>query len=111
MPGEFDPNQLEENVDIVRYDPNVHGIDTIIGGTSLFHGFFSGSFIPGAFVKAGLNFESSRQADRINSLEVGAVLDVFYKKVPMMGNEYNKNPYPHTLASPYSLIGYNLKRL
>ncbi len=90
VPSEFNPNLKEQNEDIVRYDPDVHEIDTIVGGTSLFHGFFTGSFIPGAYVKAGLNFESSRQADKINSLEVGVVLDVYYKKVPMMGNDFNK---------------------
>jgi hypothetical protein len=76
--------------EIVRYDPEVHDYETIIGGTSLLHGFFTGSFYPGAFVKGGLNFESSRQASKINALEVGAVLDVYYKKIPMMANEYNK---------------------
>jgi hypothetical protein len=76
--------------EIVRYDPEVHDYERIIGGTSLLHGFFTGSFYPGAFVKGGLNFESSRQASKINALEVGAVLDMYYKKIPMMANEYNK---------------------
>ncbi len=86
---EFVPDE-EPSSEIVRYDPDIHNIDTILGGTSLFHGFFTGTVYPGAFVKAGLNFESSRQADKINALEVGAVLDVYYKKIPMMANDFNK---------------------
>jgi hypothetical protein len=88
--AEFDPDNLEENVDIVRYDPEIHRIDTIVGGTSVFHRFFTGSIIPGAFIKGGLSFESSRQAAKINALEVGAVLDIYYKKIPMMANDFNK---------------------
>ena len=76
--------------EIVRYDPEIHDYESIIGGTSLLHGFFTGSFYPGAYIKGGLNFESSRQASKINALEVGAVFDVYYKKIPMMANEYNK---------------------
>lgn len=89
VPGEFEIDK-PPTTDIVRYDPDVHRIDTILGGTSLFHGFFTGTFYPGLFIKAGLNFESSRNASKINALEVGAVLDVFYKKIPMMANDYNK---------------------
>jgi hypothetical protein len=76
--------------EITRYDPEVHDYDQIIGGTSLLHKFFTGTFYPGVFVKAGLNFESSRVASKINALEVGAVLDVYYKKIPMMANDFNK---------------------
>jgi hypothetical protein len=76
--------------EIERYDPEVHDYAQIIGGTSLLHGFFTGTFYPGAFVKGGLNFEYSKQASRINALEVGAVLDVYYKKIPMMANDFNK---------------------
>jgi len=76
--------------EIVRYDPEVHDFDKIIGGTSIVHGFFTGTFYPGAFVKGGLNFEYSRQASKINALEVGAVVDVYYKKIPMMANDYNR---------------------
>ena len=39
-----------------------------------------------------LSFESSRQANRINALEVGAILDLYYKKIPMMANDFNQ-PY------------------
>lgn len=89
VPGEFEVDRLP-TTDIVRYDPDIHRIDTILGGTSLFHGFFTGTFYPGGFIKAGLNFESSRDASKINALEVGAVLDVYYKKIPMMANDFNK---------------------
>ncbi len=78
--------------EIEKYNPEVHSQGDIIGRASWFRGLFGGKFYPGAFVKAGLNFESSRQASRINALEVGAILDVYFQKVPIMANEFNK-PY------------------
>ncbi len=78
--------------DIEKYDPDVHSQGDIIGKASWFRGLFGGKFYPGVFLKGGLNFESSRDPSRINAIEVGAVLDVYFQKVPMMANEFNK-PY------------------
>ena len=77
---------------VEKYDPEVHTQGDIIGKASWFRGLFSGKFYPGVFLKAGLNFESSRDASRINALEVGGVFDYYFQKIPMMANEFNK-PY------------------
>jgi len=78
------------SLDVVKYDPDIHDFNDILGGTSVFHRFFTGTIYPGVYVKGALSFESARQADRINAIEVGAVLDVYYKKIPMMANDFNK---------------------
>lgn len=78
--------------EIEKYDPDVHSQGDIIGKASWFRGLFGGKFYPGVYVKAGLNFESSRNPNRINAIEVGAIFDYFYQKIPMMANEFNK-PY------------------
>lgn len=74
------------DTEIVKYDPEIHTKDDINGKASWFRGLFTGKIYPGAYVKTGFNFESSRQASRINALEVGAILDLYYKKIPMMAN-------------------------
>ena len=76
--------------EVQRYDPNKHDRGDIVGKASFFRGFFNGKFYPGAFLKAGLNFESSRQANRINAIEVGATLDAFLENVPIMANTPNQ---------------------
>ena len=85
--------------EIERYDPDTHTRGDIIGKASWFRGFFGGKFHPGIFLKAGLNFESSRQASRINAIEVGGVFDVYLQKVPIMANPFNKLYFFNLYAS------------
>jgi hypothetical protein len=75
---------------IEKYDPDVHSQGDIIGKASWFRGLFGGKFYPGAFVKAGLNFESSKQASKINALEVGVIFDVYLQEVPIMAYQPNR---------------------
>ncbi len=76
--------------EVQRYDPTRHDRGDIIGKASFFTGFFKGKFYPGAFLKVGLNFESSRQANKINAIEVGATLDAFLQDVPIMADTPNQ---------------------
>ncbi|MCB0400573.1 MAG: hypothetical protein KDD41_00670 [Flavobacteriales bacterium] len=76
--------------EIEKYNPDEHTQGDIIGGASYFRGFFSGKFYPGLYAKAGLNFESSFLANKINALEVGAVLDIYPKRIPIMANDLNR---------------------
>ncbi len=84
-----DTSDSEIFSEIEKYDPEIHSQGDIIGKASWFRGFFGGKFYPGAYVKAGLNFESSRQASKINALEVGAIVDVYLQKIPIMANDFN----------------------
>ncbi|MDT8411418.1 MAG: hypothetical protein RQ875_03065 [Vicingaceae bacterium] len=74
-----------------RYDPEKHTQNDIIGKGPAMRGLFGGKFIPGVFLKAGLNFESAREAENLNALEVGIKTDLFLQKLPMMANELNRN--------------------
>ncbi len=75
---------------VERYNPAKHSQFDIIGKASYFRGFFNGTYYPGVYGKYALSFESSRQANRINALEVGAILDLYVQKVEMMANDFNK---------------------
>lgn len=74
---------------IERYDPNKHQQNDIIGKGPMLRGLFSGRIYPGVLLKAGLNFETSRQASKINAIEVGGALDVYFQEIPIMANELN----------------------
>lgn len=78
---------------IEKYDPDIHSQGDILGKASWSRGFFGGKFYPGGYVKAGLIFDSSKQTNRINAIEVGAVLDAYLKKIPIMGNTFNRQFY------------------
>jgi hypothetical protein len=85
--------------EIEKYDPEIHPQGNIIGKASFIRGLFNGRFYPGGFLKAGLNFESSRDASRINALEVGGIVDLYFQKVPMMANDNNKNYFVNLYVS------------
>lgn len=74
-----------------RYDPEKHSQNDIVGKGPATRGLFKGKFTPGIFLKAGLNFESAREADNLNALEVGVKADLFLQELPMMANELNRN--------------------
>ncbi len=76
--------------EIEKYDPEIHSQFDILGGTSYFRGFFEGTMYPGAYAKAALNFESSFIANKINAIEIGGVLDVYPKQIPIMANDLNR---------------------
>ena len=69
---------------IERYDPAVHNVQNIYGRASWFNGFGEMKLYPGAFARAGLNFEYSSQTTGIKSIEVGMSMDVYPKPVPIM---------------------------
>ena len=47
--------------------------------------------LPGAYAKGGLNFEYSKQDKIIHAIEIGAQLNVFPKKLPIMASTDNKS--------------------
>jgi len=75
--------------EIVRFDPDEHTQGDIIGKGPALRGLFSGEFIPGLFLKAGLHFEYSRQASRISSIEIGVTGETFLKEIPILANDLN----------------------
>ena len=58
-----------------RYNPDLHSVDNIYGRGSLFSGFSKIGLHPGAYAKAGLEFEFGTKNTRINSIEAGGILD------------------------------------
>jgi hypothetical protein len=75
---------------IERYDPYKHSIDDIFGRGPFTKGFNQISVYPGLHLKAGLDFDYAAYNTKVKSLEVGAMLDIFPRPVPIMAfNEPN----------------------
>lgn len=77
-----------------RYDPELHNFYNIYGRASWTAGLMETKINPGMFFKFGLDFDYSSNRDIINSLEVGACLDVFSKPVILMVENNNYRFYP-----------------
>ena len=77
-----------------RYDPELHNFYNIYGRASWTAGLMETKINPGMYFKFGLDFDYSSNRDIINSLEVGACLDVFSKPVILMVENNNYRFYP-----------------
>ena len=78
------PNIPYETIVVERYDPDVHFVDDIFGRASWFNGFSESTFVVGGFGRVGVNFEHSSENAGLKAIEVGATLDAFAEKVPIM---------------------------
>jgi len=77
-------------IKIEKFSEGIHQSSDIYGRASFFKGFDEIKFVPGAYVKLGLNFEYSKIDRVIHALEVGVTFDAFTKKIPIMASEDNK---------------------
>ncbi len=77
-------NPPYDNIVEERYDPAKHFANNIFGRASWFRGFNEMKVYAGAFGRAGLNFEYAGDNTGIRAIEVGASLDAYPEKVPIM---------------------------
>jgi len=76
-----------------KFDPNKHTIDNIYGRARVTKGLSELKLYPGIYTKFGLHFEYSPDEDGLKAIEVGAMLDYYFKKVPLMAIAPNYNLY------------------
>ena len=62
----------------------------ILGKASFFKGFGEIGVIPGIFAKTGITFEYSKEDKIIHAIEVGANLNAYLKKIPIMATNDNR---------------------
>jgi hypothetical protein len=70
-----------------KYDPEKHPQSSIAGKASWAQGFSNLQVVPGLSLKLGLNFEFAPQHEKIKAIEVGANIDGFFGKVPIMAQQ------------------------
>lgn len=72
---------------------------SIYGGTSFTQGLLETKPIPGLHLKSGLNFDWAQNEQAIKALEAGIMVDVFYKRIPIMLLESNSWIFPNMYLS------------
>jgi hypothetical protein len=85
---------IEEKFDINKHDPTM-----IYSRSSFFKGLDEIKLLPGFFAKGGFNFEYSKKDNVIHAIEIGAQVNLFPKKIPIMATSNNKSIYFSLFAS------------
>jgi hypothetical protein len=76
-----------------KLDVNEHPPYDIYSRASFTKGLNEIKVLPGLFAKGGFNFEYSKEEKFIHAVEVGASLNGFPKKIPIMATTDNKSLY------------------
>jgi hypothetical protein len=74
-----------------KFDPSISMAQEIAGKASIFKGFDEIKVYPGLFAKGGFNFEYSKEDKVIHAIELGAQINLFPNKIPIMAGTQNKS--------------------
>ncbi|MBA4321289.1 MAG: hypothetical protein C0408_00580 [Odoribacter sp.] len=85
---------IEEKLDIKKHEPSM-----IYSKSSFTKGLNEMKLLPGIFAKGGFNFEYSKQDKVIHAIELGAQINLFPKKIPIMATASNKAIFFSLFAS------------
>ncbi len=83
--------------EIVRYNPEIHNLNNILGGAGMFTGISETTARPGFYAKTGLSFDFAKSDYKLRSLEIGAQIQMVFPFIQQMA--FNK-------AKPFYLTGY-----
>lgn len=81
----------------VRYDPNVLGVDSIVGKGPLVDGLGEMKVYPGIYAKANLSFEYAPYSNKVKAIETGVIFDYYPKALPIMA----RNPAENFIVTLY----------
>jgi hypothetical protein len=73
-----------------KFDASIALPQDIYSKASFTKGLNETKVLPGLFAKGGFNFEYSKEDKIIHAIEVGAQINVFPKKIPIMASPDNK---------------------
>jgi hypothetical protein len=76
-----------------QFNADIHTSLDIKGKASFFKGFDEIKLIPGAFIKAGVNFEFSQRETIIHALESGIMLQAYLNDLEIMAVDDNQQFY------------------
>jgi len=77
-------------VKIEKYDPSITIPQEIYAKAAFTKGLNELKVVPGIYAKAGFNFEYSKEDKIIHAIELGAQINAFPKKIPIMAIDNNK---------------------
>jgi hypothetical protein len=87
----YSPSENDFYQVLERYDPDKHFTDNILRRGPIGTGLKESKLYPGLYLKGGLNFDYGADRQSLSALEVGATLDAFPKKIPVMA--FARNPH------------------
>jgi hypothetical protein len=85
-PTQFIPYEKEE-----KFDVSIALPQDISGKAPFTKGLNETKAMPGIYAKGGFNFEYSKEDKVIHAIEIGAQINAFPKKIPIMANTHNKS--------------------
>lgn len=81
----------------VKYNPEVHTIDSISGRGPMVDGLAELKVYPGVYAKANLSFEYAPYSNKVKAIETGVILDYYPKALPIMA----RNPAENFIVTLY----------
>ena len=84
-------NPDQKFVSTEKYDPEIHNQNNISGRAPFFTGFIQSKLYVGAYGKFSISCEYAESRFEIKSFELGAVIDVYPAKIPIMATSKNTN--------------------
>lgn len=90
---EYYPDQSGRVTIRAPYNPNID-IGQIGGTGRVFEGLGESKIVPGANLKAALNFELGTIKSQVTGFEAGFLVDVYTKKIELMPTTKNYSVYP-----------------
>ncbi|RLD63669.1 MAG: hypothetical protein DRJ01_03190 [Bacteroidetes bacterium] len=72
-----------------KFNTSIHSVFDIYERASFFKGFNEISVMPGIFSKVGGSFEFGNKDEKINAIEVGAILEIFPTDIKIMATKDN----------------------
>lgn len=81
----------------VKYDPEIHNIDSISGRGPMIDGLAELKVYPGVYAKANLSFEYAPYSNKVKAIETGVILDYYPKALPIMA----RNPAENFIITLY----------
>ena len=68
----------------MRYDPEKHNLNNILGGARWYTGIFESIFRPGFYAKTGLSFDFAKSDYKLDALEVGLQAQMIFPFIQQM---------------------------
>jgi len=88
-----------------KFDAAIAASQDIYGKASFFKGLSETKVMPGLYAKGGFNFEYSKEDKIIHAIELGAQINVFPKKIPIMsGSDNNSLFFSFFLSYRFGII-------
>ena len=87
-------NDTSTNTIPIRYTPSTASQflnqPYIVGAAPIRYGLSEIQPVPGLTGKVGLDFDWGIKDEFVKALEAGVVLDIYYKRLPIYANSYNR---------------------